>query len=79
MSDVWDDLADTPSEAAIMRGRAELLSWAQRHMDAAALGLTGDRYRELMDNKIARFTVEDLIDVVTRLGGKVVVSVERFM
>ena len=79
MSDVWDDLADTPSEAAIMRARAVLLSWAQRHQGTAEPGLTGDRYRELMDNKIARFTVEDLIDVVTRLGGKVVVSVERLM
>ena len=79
MSDVWDDLADTPSEAAIMRVRAELLSWAQRHLDAVALGFTGNRYQELADNKITRFTVEELIEVVTRLGGKVVVSVERLM
>lgn len=75
--DVWDDLADTPAEAAVMRARSVLMSWAQRHLDAVALGFTVNRYQELADNKIGRFTVEDLIAAVTRLGGKVVIRVER--
>jgi predicted XRE-type DNA-binding protein len=82
---VWDALADTPEEAANLRIRSELMrkisaliaanAWTQFEA-AAHCGLTQPRVNDLLRGKIARFSVDALINIAASLGQRVNVELE---
>jgi len=74
---VFWDLEDTPAAAEIMTARSDLM-WAltniiksrrwSRARAAKELGVTPARLAELLDGRIGRFTVEDLIGMGAAVG-----------
>ncbi|MBA3896686.1 MAG: XRE family transcriptional regulator [Sphingomonadaceae bacterium] len=74
---VFDALADTPAEAANMKARAELLSalracvgaWGLPQEAAAArLGITRPRLNDLMRGKLAKFSLDSLVNLASAAG-----------
>ena len=83
---VWDAIEDTPEEAANMRLRAELLtavegevrSWGLTQAKAAQrLGVTQPRLSDLLRGKIAKFSLDALVDLSARAGLAVKLGVEK--
>ena len=82
---VWDALADTPEEAANLTLRSELMmqietiikqhAWTQAEA-AARCGVTQPRINDLLRGRIARFSLDALVNIAARLGRKVTVQVE---
>ena len=77
---VWDALADTPEQAANLRGRAELMrqiaaivkesKWTQ--VEAAAhCGITQPRMNDLLRGRVSRFSLDALVNVATAIGRRV--------
>jgi len=75
--DVFDALSDTPSEAAHMKARAELLSALVQHVKswdlsqeaaAARLGVTRPRLNDLMRGKLGKFSLDALVDLAIAAG-----------
>jgi predicted XRE-type DNA-binding protein len=82
----WDAIEDTPEEAANMRLRSELLtaveqevrSWGLTQTKAAKrLGVTQPRLNDLLRGKIAKFSLNALVELSTRAGLAVKVEVEK--
>ena len=82
---VWDAIADTPAEAANLKARAELMhqliailkgkDW--KITDAAKrCGVTQPRLDELLHGQIAKFTLDDLVNIAANLGVQVNISLE---
>lgn len=82
---VWDAIADTPEEAANLRVRSELMEqianivkqsgWTQ--VDAAArCGVTQPRINDLLRGRIARFSLDALVNIAAALGRRVHVELE---
>lgn len=82
---VWDAIADTPAEAANLKARAELMhqliailkgkDW--KITDAAKrCGVTQPRLDELLHGQIAKFTLDELMNIGTALGMQVSISLE---
>ena len=76
---VWDSVANTVAEAEVFKARSRLLVEITRRLEAVGwtqkqaaehLGLTRPRVRELFNQRIDRFTVEDLITIGVGLGMK---------
>jgi len=74
---VFDALADTPAEAANMKARAELMSalntriraWNLPQDGAAArLGITRPRLSDLLRGKLAKFSLDALVNLATAAG-----------
>lgn len=74
---VWDALADTPAEAANMKARSELLSalkvrihsWdVPQEAAAARLGITRPRLNDLLRGKLAKFSLDALVNLATASG-----------
>lgn len=74
---VWDALADTPSEAANMTMRSSLLiaieqrvrAWGGTQAEAAQrLGITQPRLNDLLRGRIANFSLDALIVLATKTG-----------
>lgn len=72
---VWDALEDTPSPAANMRLRSELMiavrwrakGWKVTQAEAAhRLGITQPRLNDLVRGHIEKFNLDALIDLATR-------------
>jgi predicted XRE-type DNA-binding protein len=83
---VWDAIEPSGAEAASMRARAELMiairdkvaGWRTTQAAAAKrLGLTQPRMNDLLRGRIAKFSLDALIDVATRAGLRVRVEVRR--
>ncbi|MEO0830145.1 MAG: XRE family transcriptional regulator [Pseudomonadota bacterium] len=83
---VWDAIEDTPAEAANMRLRSELLtaveqeirSWGlTQAMAAERLGVTQPRLNDLLRGKIAKFSLDALVDLSARAGLAVKLGVEK--
>jgi predicted XRE-type DNA-binding protein len=80
---VWDALADTPEEAANLRLRSALMQqiadllkergWTQAE-SAARCGVTQPRVNDLLRGRIARFSLDALVNIAAALGRKVTVS-----
>lgn len=81
---VWDALADTPEQAASLRVRSALMQqitkvietsgWTQ--MEAGAkCGVTQPRMNDLLRGRIARFSLDALVNIAAALGRTV--QVER--
>lgn len=75
--DVFDALADTPAEAANLKARAELVSalrarvrsWDLTQEAAAArLGITRPRLSDLMRGKLAKFSLDALVNLTAAAG-----------
>jgi predicted XRE-type DNA-binding protein len=74
---VFDALADTPAEAANMKARSELLSalktrirsWELPQEAAASrLGITRPRLNDLLQGKMAKFSLDALVNLATAAG-----------
>lgn len=82
---VWDDITDSPAEAANMkvrsalmravRDRIEAFGWSQT-VAAANLGVTQPRVSELMTGKVSRFSLDALVAMGDKVGVHVTVSVD---
>jgi predicted XRE-type DNA-binding protein len=77
---VWDAIADTPEEAASLKLRAELMEqiatlvekkgWTQTQA-AKQCGISQPRMNDLLRGKIAKFSLDALVDIATALGCRV--------
>lgn len=74
---VFDALANTPAEAANLTARSALLSalkarvrsWGLPREDAARrLGITRPRLSDLLQGKIAKFSLDALVNLATASG-----------
>lgn len=74
---VWDALCDTPAEAANITARSDLMIVLQKTVtawgvtqDAAAerLGITRPRVSDLMSGKIAKFSLDALVNLAVQAG-----------
>jgi len=82
---VWDALADTPEEAANLRLRSALMrqiaaiveesGWTQAEA-AKRCGVTQPRINDLLRGRIARFSLDALVNLAAALGRKVTVRLE---
>lgn len=84
-ANVWDAISDTPEEAANLTLRSELMDeieaiikkngWTQA--DAAKrCGVTQPRINDLLRGRIARFSIDALVNIASALGRKVRVSLD---
>lgn len=82
---IRDAIADTPSEAANVRARAELMQqiaalvkrqgWTQ--VEAADhCGVTQPRMNDLLRGRVSRFSLDALVNISTALGYRVRVDLE---
>lgn len=83
---VWDAIETSPSAAANMKARAELMiaireaaaRWDLTQAAAAKrLGLTQPRMNDLLRGRINKFSLDALINVASRAGLAVRVQVTR--
>ena len=83
---VWDALEDTPSEAANMKARAELMNEIielikEQHLTqtqaAARLCVTQPRVSDLMRGKIDLFSLDTLINMLAAVGRRVEIKVKK--
>jgi predicted XRE-type DNA-binding protein len=82
---VWDAIADTPEEAANLRLRSELMDkiaailegsgWTQAEA-AARCGVTQPRINDLLRGRIARFSLDALVNIAAALGRRVTVQLD---
>jgi predicted XRE-type DNA-binding protein len=82
---VWDAIADTPEEAANLTLRSELMDeieeiikkkgWTQAEA-AKRCGVTQPRINDLLRGRIARFSIDALVNIAAALGRKVRISLE---
>ena len=82
---VWDAIADTPKEAANLSLRSELMikietiikesGWTQAEA-AKRCGVTQPRINDLLRGRIARFSIDALVNIASALGRKVTVSLD---
>lgn len=84
-ANVWDAIAETPEEAANLRLRSDLMDeieaiikmngWTQKEA-AKRCGVSQPRINDLLRGKIARFSLDALVNIASALGRKVRVSLE---
>ena len=84
-ANVWDAIADSPAEAANLEVRYHLMEkisaivkqngWTQAEA-AERCGVTQPRINDLLRGRIARFSVDALVNIAAALGRKVRVSFE---
>ena len=84
-ANVWDAIADTPAEAANLTLRSDLMdeieaiikknSWTQKEA-AKRCRVTQPRINDLLRGRIARFSLDALVNIASALGRKVRVSLE---
>jgi predicted XRE-type DNA-binding protein len=82
---VWDAIAETPEEAANLTMRSDLMDeieaiikangWTQKEA-AKRCGVTQPRINDLLRGRIARFSIDALVNIASALGRKVKVSLE---
>lgn len=74
---VFDALAETLAQSANLKARAELLSALTRRVQAwglpqeaaaARLGITRPRLNDLLRGKLAKFSLDALVNLVTAAG-----------
>jgi predicted XRE-type DNA-binding protein len=84
-ANVWDAIADTPEEAANLTLRSEIMDeieeiikqngWTQKEA-AKRCGVTQPRINDLLRGRIARFSIDALVNIASALGRKVRVSLD---
>ncbi len=85
-ANVWDALADTPEESANLTLRSELMTrieaivkengWTQAEA-AKRCGVTQPRINDLLRGRISRFSLDALVNIVSKLGCRVTVTIEH--
>ena len=80
VTNVWNALADSASEAASLRIRAELMEqiaalverkgWTQAEA-ARHCGISQPRMNDLLRGRISKFSLDALVDAATALGCRV--------
>ncbi len=82
---VWDAIADTPGQSANLRVRAELMRQitahvkrqGRTHVDAAQrCGVVQPRINDLLRGRVARFSLDALVNISTVLGFRVRVEMD---
>jgi predicted XRE-type DNA-binding protein len=84
-ANVWDAIADTPEEAANLTLRSELMDeieaiikrngWTQAEA-AKRCGVTQPRINDLLRGRIARFSIDALVNIASALGRRVTVRLD---
>jgi predicted XRE-type DNA-binding protein len=84
-ANVWDAIADTPEEAANLTMRSALMDeieaiikaggWTQAEA-AKRCGVTQPRINDLLRGRIARFSIDALVNIASALGRRVTVRLE---
>lgn len=83
---VWDAIEDTPSAAASMKARAELMNsiielvkkqGLTQAEAARRLGVTQPRISDLMRGKVDLFSLDTLVDMLALAGRRVELKVKR--
>jgi predicted XRE-type DNA-binding protein len=82
---VWDAIADTAEEAANLRMRSALMQqiaklverkgWTQAEA-ASRCGISQPRVNDLLRGRIARFSLDALVNIAAALGRRVTVKLE---
>jgi predicted XRE-type DNA-binding protein len=82
---VWDAIADSPEEAANLRLRSALMQqiariierkeWTQAEA-ASRCGISQPRVNDLLRGRIARFSLDALVNIAAALGRRVTVKLE---
>jgi predicted XRE-type DNA-binding protein len=82
---VWEAIEDSPEEAANLGMRADLMrhitgliqanEWTQAEA-AKRCGVTQPRINDLLRGRIARFSIDALVNIASALGRKVRVSLD---
>lgn len=77
---IWDAIADTPTDAANLRMRSELMrriagiisdsGWTQAEA-ARRCGVSQPRINDLLRGRISRFSLDALVNMASTLGWKV--------
>ena len=84
-ANVWDAIADTPEEAANLTLRSELMDEIESIIKEGGLtqaeaakrcGVTQPRINDLMRGRIARFSIDALVNIASALGRKVRVKLD---
>ena len=84
-ANVWDAIADTPEEAANLSLRSDLMDEIEAIIKTNGLtqkeaakrcGVTQPRINDLLRGRIARFSLDALVNIASALGRKVRVSLE---
>jgi predicted XRE-type DNA-binding protein len=84
-ANVWDAIADSPAEAANLELRFDLMErisetikqngWTQKEA-AKRCGVTQPRVNDLLRGRIARFSLDALVNIASALGRKVTVRLD---
>lgn len=84
-ANVWDAIADTPEEAANLTLRSDLMDeieaiiktqgWTQKEA-AKRCGVSQPRINDLLRGRIARFSLDALVNIASALGRKVRVTLD---
>lgn len=83
---VWDALLDSPEEAANMQLRSELMiqctelvrKWDLSQKEAAKrLHITQPRLNDLLNGKISKFSIDALVNILSRADCEISLSVKR--
>jgi predicted XRE-type DNA-binding protein len=84
-ANVWDAIADTPEESANLTLRSDLMDeieaiigangWTQKEA-AKRCGVTQPRINDLLRGRIARFSLDALVNIAAALGRRVRVVLE---
>ena len=84
-ANVWDAIAETPEEAANLTLRSDLMDeieaiikvggWTQKEA-AKRCGVSQPRINDLLRGRIARFSIDALVNIASALGRKVTVSLD---
>ena len=83
---VWDAIADSPEEAANLRLRSALMQQIARIIErkewtqadaASRCGISQPRVNDLLRGRIARFSLDALVNIAAALGQKVTLKLER--
>jgi predicted XRE-type DNA-binding protein len=82
---VWDAIADSPEEAANLRLRSALMQqiariiereeWTQAEA-ASRCGISQPRVNDLLRGRIARVSLDALVNIAAALGRRVTVKLE---
>ena len=74
---VWDAIADSPEEAANLKLRSQLMDAIKAYIDqenltqeeaAKRLGMPRSRINELVNGRISKFTIDELVNMAARIG-----------
>jgi predicted XRE-type DNA-binding protein len=83
---VWDAIESSPAQAANMKARSDMMlairdtveTWKVTQVAAAKrLGLTQPRMNDLVRGRVAKFSLDALINLATRAGLSIRVEVTR--